>query len=391
MAMEGDLEDATVMTTLEGAAEGPLPFLDLTVQYSALQEEIDPAIRDVMRSGSFVMGRVGCKFEKEFAAYCEVDHAVGVGNGTDALTLALRALGVGAGNEVICPVNSFIATAEAISLTGATPVFADVEPETATIDVESVRDRLTARTRALVLVHLWGQPADLRPLLSLAAERGIDVVEDACQAHGARYQGRRIGSFGRLGCFSFYPTKNLGAYGDGGMVVTDDSVLAEKVRQLANHGQLRGAKYEHTVVGMNSRLDEIQAAILRVKLPHLEEWNRRRRWLASRYTERLRGISGLTTPTEAPERSSVWHLYVVRTERRDVLREGLAARKIATGIHYPVPLHLVGAYSHLGYSKGDFPVAEALARQILSLPLYPEMPEVTVDRIAGAVRDVLAE
>lgn len=368
-----------------------IPLVDLRAQYAAIREELNQAIRDVFESGIFVQGPQVAAFESEFAAACGVPYAVGVGNGTDALTLTLRALDVGPGHEVIVPANSFVATAEAVCLVGAMPVFADVLPSTLALNPEAVAAQITPRTRALIPVHLYGQPADMDGLMALARRHGLHLVEDAAQAHGARCAGRPVGSLGDVACFSFYPAKNLGAFGDAGMVVTASQDIAERVRLLANHGRAQGEKYTHRVVGTNSRLDEIHAACLRVKLRHLSSWNGRRRQIAARYTERLRSLRSLTLPAEAAWAEPVYHLYVIRAARRDDLAKGLAPRGISTGIHYPVPLHLLEAFASLRHRPGDFPVAERAAGEVLSIPMYPEMTDQQVDEITDTIGQILED
>ncbi len=361
----------------------PVPFVDLKSQYRSIRAEIDRAIQEVLDSTSFALGPSVDAFEKEFAEFLGVKHVVGTNSGTTALQLSLLALGVGAGDEVIVPAHTFIATAEAVSHVGARPVFVDVQKETANIDPSSAEAAITRRTRAIVPVHLYGQPCDLDPILDLANQRDIPVIEDACQAHGARYRGRRVGGFGVLGCFSFYPGKNLGAYGEGGAVSTDDESLAARIRRLRDHGQ--AARYHHVEVGYNARMEGIQGAVLRVKLRHLEGWNRARREHAARYSQLLDG-SAVQAPVVAPEREPVFHLYVVRSEARDALRDHLTARGVQTGLHYPVPLHLQPAYAALGHASGDFPNTEIWARCGLSLPMYPELSDGAIDEVVDGIQ-----
>jgi dTDP-4-amino-4,6-dideoxygalactose transaminase len=361
-----------------------IPFVDFKAQVAALRPELDAAIASVVDSGWFVLGPQVEAFERELADYFEVRASVGVGNGTEALQLALEALDVGGGDEVITTPLTAAFTALAIVRAGARPVFADVEPDTLTLSAESVARAITRHTRAIIPVHLYGHPANLDPLLALAQERRLAVVEDACQAHGARYQGRRVGSFTRLAALSFYPTKNLGALGDGGAVLVDDPSLEETVRRLRNGGQ--SDRYRHELPGMNSRLDEMQAAILRVKLRKLHEWTERRRELAALYARELEGTP-LRLPVEQPYARAVYHLYVVRHPQRDALAAHLKARGIATLIHYPIPLHLQPMFAPLRGRAGDYPVAEAAAGEILSLPLYPEMSDEQVREVAAAIRE----
>jgi dTDP-4-amino-4,6-dideoxygalactose transaminase len=363
-----------------------VPFVDLKAQYRTIKAEIDQAITEVLESTHFVGGAKLEAFERHFADYMESKHAVGTCSGTSALHLALTALGVGRGDEVITAANTFIATAEAISHTGATPVFVDVEEKTLNIDPDKARDAITPRTKAIVPVHLYGQSADMDAMRDIASRGSLKLVVDACQAHGARHKGSRKAICGDVTCFSFYPGKNLGAYGDGGMILTDDGELADKMRRLGNHGRLD--KYTHFAAGYNYRLDAIQAAILDVKLRHLEEWNDKRRSRAKRYDAAFDG--GLVRPVkEHPGRHHVYHLYVVRTRDRDRLLDELGKRGVSAGIHYPVPLHLQAAYEHLGIKRGAFPVSEKAADEIVSLPMYPELTDEMVDQVVGATRDIL--
>jgi dTDP-4-amino-4,6-dideoxygalactose transaminase len=359
-----------------------IAFVDLRRQYDAIADELDAAMAAVIRDTAFVGGEHVARFEREFAAYCEAAHCIGVANGTDALELSLRALDIGPGDEVLTVPNTFIATAAAISAVGATPVFVDVDPDTYQLDPALLERAITARTRAIMPVHLYGHPADLDAILALAARHDLFVVEDACQAHGARYKGRRVGAIGHVGCFSFYPGKNLGAYGDAGAVVTNSAELAARVRRMADHG--REDKYRHAVVGRNSRLDGLQAAVLSAKLRHLDEWNAARRRIAQELTARL-AEGPVTPPAVSPDVEAVFHLYVVRSERREAVRRALDEAGIASGIHYPIPLHLQPAYRALGLGPGSYPVAEEHARQILSLPIFPELTYEEIDRICEVV------
>jgi len=359
-----------------------VPFVDLAGQYASVKEEIDGAIRDVLGRMDFILGRDVGLFEEEFAAYCEAEHGVGVDSGTSALELALRAAGIGQGDEVITAANTFMATALAISYTGAEPVLVDVDPSTYTIDPAAAERAVTEQTKAIIPVHLYGQAADMDSIMQIAGRHGLVVVEDACQAHGARYQGRRVGSLGHAAAFSFYPSKNLGAYGDGGMVVTDDDELARRVRVLRNYGQKE--KNHHLTVGFNRRLDTLQAAILRAKLPHLSQWTALRQSHAALY-DRLLESTGVVTPEVGANRDHVYHLYVIQVEQRDRLRAYLGDMGISTGIHYPVPIHLQPAYRSLGYGPGSFPVAEKCAAWILSLPMCAELTPEMITYVAGAV------
>lgn len=360
------------------------PLVDLKAQYRSIETEVNTAIWGVLESTRFIGGpEVSC-FEAEFAQYCQVQHCVGLSSGTAALSLALEAAGIGAGDEVITTTHTFVATAEAIAKLGAKPVLVDVDPETCTIDVEQAIRAVTGHTKAILPVHLYGHPADLDPILDICERYGLLLIEDAAQAHGALYKGRRIGSFGHVACFSFYPGKNLGAYGDAGAVVTNDADLAAKVAMLADHGRARGSKYEHTVAGYNHRLDALQAAVLRVKLPHLDNWNERRRAIAARYNELL-AEAAVVTPRAASWATPVYHLYAVQVapDHRAEIQQALNDAGIATGIHYPLPVHLQPAFAELGYKVGDMPVAERLANSVLSLPMYPELQNSEVEFIAG--------
>ncbi|OHB77606.1 MAG: erythromycin biosynthesis sensory transduction protein eryC1 [Planctomycetes bacterium RBG_16_59_8] len=323
----------------------------------------------VMRSAGFILGEEVELFEKEFAAFTGARHCIGVANGTEAIHLALREAGIGPGDEVIVPVNTFIATALAVVYTGARPVFADADEATSTIDLRDAERRITKRTKAILPVHLYGRPADMDGIMGLAAAHRLTVIEDACQAHGTKYRGRPVGTFGRSGCFSFYPGKNLGAYGDGGAVVAMEAEVAERIRRLRNYGQR--SKYEHAEIGYNCRLDSLQAAVLRVKLQRLEQWNEQRRQAAQRYSESL--PKGVGLPAAVSNATHVYHLYVVRVAQREALMAHLKEQGVDTGIHYPIPLHQQECFRHLGYSAGDFPVAERMAPEILSLPMYPEI------------------
>lgn len=361
----------------------PIPFVDLRSQYASIQTEVAVVIQDVLDSCTFIGGEPLAAFERDFAAFCNTEFAVGVASGTDALHLTLRGLGIGAGDEVITVANTFIATGAAIEMTGARPVFIDIEPNFYTIDPMLIGPAITARTRAIIPVHLYGQPADMDQIMEIARRYNLYVIEDAAQAHGAEYRGHRVGSIGHAGCFSFYPGKNLGAYGDGGAITTSDSILVRRLLRLRDHG--RSTKYEHAIVGYNSRLDALQAGILRVKLRHLEVWNQQRRQIAAWYRTDLRG-SELTIPAEPPDSTHTYHLYVVATADRDRLQSRLMAANIATGIHYPVPLHLQPAFRHLGYQVGDLPQTEAAATRILSLPMFPELTRKQAERITGTIR-----
>lgn len=364
-----------------------IPFVDLTAQYRGIADEMSEATTRVIQEADFILGRDVGLFEEEFAAFCETKYGVGVDSGTSALELALRAYDIGPGDEVITATNSFIATALGISHAGATPVLVDAEPEQSTIDVGAIERAITPRTKAVIPVHLYGHPANMDPILQLAQRRGLVVIEDACQAHGARYHGKSAGSLGHAAAFSFYPGKNLGAYGDGGMVVTNDANIAKRLRMLRNYGQEE--KYHHLFRGYNRRLDTLQAAVLRVKLKYLNEWNAARRSHAELYHQLLND-AGVELPAEATHSQSVWHLYVIRTELRDALREHLAMHGISAGIHYPIPIHLQAAYEDLGYERGAFPVSEAQAQRILSLPMYAELTAGQIGRVAQTIREFMS-
>lgn len=359
-----------------------IPFLDLKAPYAELRQELDEAWRRVMESGWYILGREVEAFEEEFAAYCGARHCVGVGNGLDALHLALRAMDIGPGDEVIVPSNTFIATWLAVSFAGATPVPVEPDERTYNIDPLRIEEAVTPRTKAIIPVHLYGQPADMDPINATAARHGLKVVEDAAQAHGARYRGRRVGTLADAAGFSFYPGKNLGAVGDGGAITTDDAKLAERLREMRNYGSRR--KYVHEAKGFNSRLDELQAALLRVKLRRLDEWNRRRAALAARY-KALFEETRVAVPFVPSWAEPAWHLFVVRSPRRDELTARLDKEGIGWLIHYPTPPHLQRAYRPLGFAVGTFPVSERLAREVLSLPFGPHLDIRDAGRVAALV------
>ncbi|RUQ41268.1 MAG: DegT/DnrJ/EryC1/StrS family aminotransferase [Candidatus Competibacteraceae bacterium] len=357
-----------------------VPFLDLGAAYLELKDDLDAAYHRVMDSGWFILGKEVEAFEREFAAYCEAAHCVGVGNGLEALHLILRAYGIGPGDEVIVPANTYIATWLAVSYAGATPIPVEPDARTYNLDPALIEAAITPATRAILPVHLYGQPADMDPIKALASRYGLKVIEDAAQAHGARYHGRRVGGLGDAAGFSFYPGKNLGALGDGGAVVTNDADLAERVRVLRNYGSR--VKYHNEVKGFNSRLDELQAALLRVKLPVLDAWNERRRAAAARYLDGLAG-SELGLPYVPKWAEPVWHLFVVRHPQRDALQQRLQQAGIGTMIHYPIPPHLQPAYAELGYGAGAFPISEAIHREVLSLPMGPQLTAAQQGRVLG--------
>jgi dTDP-4-amino-4,6-dideoxygalactose transaminase len=366
-----------------------IPFLDLKAQYASVAPELEAAALEVLRSGAYVLGPAVGRFEAEFAAFCGAAHAVGVSSGTSALVLALRALGVGPGCDVVTVPATFVATVAAIEATGARPVFVDVDPATWTMDPAKLAAAVTPRTRAVVPVHLHGRLADMEPILEFARARNLLVIEDAAQAHGAARDGRRAGAFGDAGCFSFYPGKNLGACGEAGAVTTGDPAVAERVRRLRDWGQ--AGKYNHVERGANERLDSVQAAILSVKLRRLDAWTEARRAVARRYSAGLRGIPGVGLPARDEGAEHAWHVCAIRVADRDAFKAGLEARGVATGIHYPTPVHLQPAWRDLGHRVGDFPAAEALSRETLSLPLFPELCDSDVAAVIRAVTEVAAD
>ncbi len=364
-----------------------IPLVDLKAQYRSIGDEVNGAIQRVIDNTSFILGEEVSSFEDRFAAFCRTEYAVGTSSGTSALHLALLACGVGPGDEVITVPHTFTATGEAIIHAGAMPVFVDVDLDSYNIAPDQIEAAITEKTKAILPVHLYGRPAEMDPIMAIAERHKLAVIEDAAQAHGAEYRGRSVGSIGHAACFSFYPGKNLGAYGDGGAVVTNDEQIAEKVRLLRNHG--RREKYEHITVGYGYRLDALQAAILKLKLGHLNEWNEQRRANADTYRELLQGLD-LVLPRNSQHLKSVYHLFVVRNPRRDALLEHLRSNEIFAGVHYPIPLHLHPAYRHLGYQRGDFPDAEQAAREVLSLPMYPELSPAQMARVARGVRAFLS-
>lgn len=364
--------------------EQKIPYLDLAAQMRPLRAEIEAALAQALDKCTFCLGPDVAAFEAEFAAFCGVKHCVGVNSGTSALHLAMRLLNIGPGDEVITTPYTFVATSWAISYVGAKPVYVDIEDATFNLNPELVEKAVTSRTRAILPVHLYGQPCALDELLAIANKRGLALVEDAAQAHGALYKGRRVGGQGQIGCFSFYPGKNLGAYGEGGALVTNDGAFAARARALREHGS--SVRYYHDEIGYNYRMEGFQGAVLRVKLKHLNRWVEERRRVARRYTELL-ADTPLKLPVEAQGVQSAWHLYVVRHPRRDELKKHLEEHGIGCALHYPLPLHVQKCYAHLGYKAGDFPVAEKAARECLSLPIYPEMTDEQVKRVAEVIRD----
>lgn len=359
-----------------------IPFVDLHKQYASVRTDIDAAISRVVESAVFIGGQEVDAFEREFADFCESKYAIGVSSGTAALELIFRALDLGPGDEVIVQANSYVSTAYAVSATGAVPIFVENDPRTFNIDVTNIDSKISARTRAICITHLFGQSANMDQVMSIARKHSLPVIEDACQSHGARFGGTRVGTFGTAAAFSFYPGKNLGAYGDGGAVTTQDEHFAEKIRLLREYGQTR--KYVHESKGTNARLDALQAAILRAKLKHLEKWNSERRRIAGMYTEHLADLP-LLPPAVHPKAEHVFHIYAILTERRDELRAYLEERDIHCNIHYPIPIHLQNAYKELGHKRGDFPAAESAAEHMLSLPLFPELSAEQLDFVASTI------
>ena len=363
-----------------------VPFGDLRRQVLSIRDEVDEAIGKVLDKAWFVFGENVEAFEQEFSGYCGVKFGVGVGSGTEAIHLALLACGVQPGDEVITVANTAVPTISAISFANAVPVFVDIDPDSYTMDPSKIEEKITEKTKVILPVHLYGQSADMAPILDIAEQHGLKVVEDACQAHGAEYKGQKVGSFGDIGCFSFYPSKNLGAYGDGGMVVTNSETTAVQLKMLRNYGQEK--RYVHTTKGFNSRLDEMQAAILKVKLNYLNKWNERRRRIAALYEERIT-CGPIVKPQEMAYAKHMYHLYVIRTPRRDRLQEVLRERGIGTLIHYPVPVHLQVAYQDLGVKEGALPVTETAAKEILSLPMFPELTDEEVGYICEKINSFI--
>jgi dTDP-4-amino-4,6-dideoxygalactose transaminase len=361
-----------------------IPFLDLKAQYASLKPEVDATVIKVLESGQYVLGEEVAQFEREFAEYCDARHGIAVNSGTSALHLALLAGGIGAGDEVITTPFTFVATVSAICYTGARPVFVDIDPVTFTLDPARLEQAITPRTKAIIPVHLYGQMADMDPILDIAHHYRLLVIEDACQAHGAEYKGQRAGSLGISGCFSFYPGKNLGAYGEGGMVVTSDDEQMQKIRMLRDWGQEQ--RYHHALKGFNFRMDAIQGSVLRIKLRHLEQWTEARRANARRYGSLLGGVQGVTTPVESADRRHVYHIYAIRSADRDGLLRTLQDAGVQTGLHYPIPVHLQQAHADLGYQPGDFPESEAAANRVLSLPMFPELTSRQIETVSAAVR-----
>lgn len=365
-----------------------VPFLDLKAQYLSIKEEVHLALQSVLNDTAFAGGKYVAQFETKFADYCRTQFAIGVNSGTSALWLALLGLGIGPGDEVITVPSTFIATAEAISFCGAKPVFVDIDEHTYNMDPSLLEAAITERTRAIIPVHLFGQSADMDAIMAIAKRHGLRVIEDACQAHGAEYKGQRVGSIGDAGCFSFYPGKNLGAYGEAGAVVTNNAELAEKIRMLRDHGQSK--KYYHHMIGWNARMEGFQAAILDVKLKYLNTWNNARRQHAQRYRQLLAEVPDVIAPVEADYARHIYHVYAIRVHQRDELIKFLAEKEVQSGIHYPVPVHLQQAYHFLGLGVGSYPVAEHCAQQFLSLPMYPELTDEQIEYTVGQIRQFMA-
>jgi len=362
-----------------------VPYLDLRSQYRPLRSEVLKAFEEICESTSFAQGRATSEFEAKFAAYCGVDHCVSLNSGTSALHLALRCLNVGPGDEVVTVSMTFIATAWAISYVGATPAFVDIDPVRRTLNPDSLEVAITSRTKAIIPVHLYGMPAEMDRIMAIAERHGVPVIEDAAQAHGARYKSRRVGQFGKIACFSFYPSKNLGAYGEGGALITNDPSIAHRARSLRDHAQSQ--KYLHDEIGYNYRMDSFQAGVLSIKLKHLDEWNTARIDRARQYTELLKD-SSYTLPAQMSDSECVWHCYVIETAERDRVRTVLQDVGIQTAVHYPVPIHLQKPYAHLNYRSGDLPVTEALCERCLSLPIYPELSKEKMSRVASVLLDL---
>jgi dTDP-4-amino-4,6-dideoxygalactose transaminase len=362
-----------------------VPYLDLRAQYQSLRCEVLSAFEEICELTNFAQGRATSEFETQFAAYCAIDHCVSLNSGTSALHLALRCLDVGPGDEVVTVSMTFIATAWAVSYVGATPVFVDIDPVRRTLNPDNLQAAITSRTKAIIPVHLYGMPAEMDRIMAIAERNGVPVIEDAAQAHGATYQGRRVGQFGQIACFSFYPSKNLGAYGEGGALITNDASIAQRARSLRDHGQSQ--RYLHDEVGYNYRMDSFQGAVLSTKLKHLDEWNTARINRARQYAELLKD-SSYKLPAHIPDSECVWHCYVIETSERDRVRSGLQDVGIQSAVHYPVPVHLQKAYAHLNYQSGDLPVTEALCEHCLSLPIYPELSKEKISRVASVLLDL---
>jgi len=364
-----------------------VPFIDFSPQYEEIKDEVDVGLKNVFKKGDFILGDEEKEFEVAFAHYCDVKYGIGVNSGTDALYLALAALNIGPGDEVILPTFTFIATALCISYTGAKPVFVDIEDDTYNIDPEKFKDAITKKTKAVMPVHIYGQSADMQEIMSIARKHRLRVIEDAAQAHGASYQGKKVGSLGDVACFSFYPTKSLGAFGDGGMIVTDDLEINQQSLMLRDYG--RKDRYEHVIKGFNSRLDTVQAVVLNAKLKRLDQWNKMRGDAAGLYNKFLNGNDGIKTPVLKKDRTHVFQTFAIRVKNRDKVMEGLKKEGISSLIHYPIPLHLQEAYKELKHKKGDFPVSEKIAGEILSLPMYPHMKKEQIEFVCAVLKKII--
>lgn len=364
-----------------------VPFINLAPQYQTIKEEVDAGLQAVFQKGNFILGEEEKRFEEDFARYCDAQYAVGVNSGTDALYLACAALDITVGDEVILPTFTFIATALCISYTGATPVFVDIEEETYNIDPEKLKEAITDKTKAVMPVHLYGQPANMDEIRALCRERNIAVIEDAAQAHGATYKGKKVGALGDVACFSFYPTKSLGAFGDGGMIVTNDEALYKQACSLRDYG--RTDRYAHKIKGYNSRLDTVQAVVLAAKLKHLDDWNKRRNAVAAIYKEQLASLKGIVAPVLKEDRTHVFQTFAVRVPDRDRIVQAMQEKGIGCLIHYPIPIHLQEAYADCGKKEGDFPVAEKIAKEIMSLPMFPHMQEAQVQEVVQTLEGIL--
>lgn len=364
-----------------------IPFVDLKFQYQKIKDEINASVLSSLEKGDYILGEELKNFEEEFAAYCNANYCIGVASGTEALWLSLIALGIGKDDEVIIPANTFIATALAVNMAQAKPVLADIDSNSFNIDVSQIENKITENTKAIIPVHLYGQPCDMNEILELANKYNLKVIEDACQAHGAYYKNKRVGCAGDLGCFSFYPAKNLGAYGDGGAIVTNNVELADKLRLLRDYGQKE--KYNHIIKGYNSRLDNIQAAVLRVKLKYLDRWNSQRINNANLYNKKLFGLSSIKVPIALPERTHVYHLYVIRTKKRDELKDFLSKNDIQTGLHYPIPIHQQQAYNELFSDENGYPITEKCSKEILSLPMFPELTEEHIEFVCKKIAEFI--
>lgn len=364
-----------------------VPFIDFSEQYKTIKDEIDRGMKAVFEKGNFILGEEQQAFEEEFARYCDTSYGIGVNSGTDALYLALGALNISVGDEVILPTFTFIATALCVSYTGAKPVFVDIEEETFNVDPQKLEEAITDKTKAVILVHLYGQPANMDEIQDIAKKHNIAIVEDACQAHGATYNGRKTGSLGDIGCFSFYPTKSLGAFGDAGIVVTGREDIRDKINMLRDYG--RKGRYDHKIKGFNSRMDTIQAVVLSAKLKYLDEWNALRNTHAAYYRELLGDCPGVTVPVIKDNRTHVFQTFAIRVAHRDEVCAHMQKKGVSVLIHYPIPIHLQEAYAELGYRGGDFPVAEQMAREVLSLPMYPHMHKEQIEYVCTSLREIV--